>query len=93
MVNGSIGKVVAFRSTKEALKEGLDIAQPQKDVKTAKDSQGSQNQTNEILPDILHKPGIWPVVKFASGRTCLCVPAPFEIINGDDTIKARREQV
>lgn len=95
LVNGSIGKVVAFESPGEAVKEGLDIASIQREMTN---NSGTQSDTVTKKPDdiplnILARQDTWPVVKFTSGRTCLCIPTSFEIKNGNDLLKAQRDQV
>lgn len=103
LVNGSIGKVVAFYKPREAVAKGAQIALPEFVQKLPtgeplrpgdKELQAAQKEQNELkLKKILALNTVWPAVQFASGPLMLCVPIPFEVVNAEGGIEAVREQV
>ncbi|KAI1797549.1 PIF1-like helicase-domain-containing protein [Ganoderma leucocontextum] len=106
LVNGSIGKVVAFYKPREAVAKGAQIALPEFAQGAQKPPVGEllgareqelqdmqKEQREQKLKKILALNTVWPAVQFASGPLMLCVPLPFEVVNADGGIEAVREQV
>ena len=98
LVNGSVGKVISFSTSSEAIKAGLRIARPQQETENAAASQKSsphipQDPPPTSNPNRPHGPELWPVVRFTSGMTYLCVSTQFDVRSADDTMKAQRTQV
>lgn len=95
LVNGSIGKVIAFEA----------IGQSQFEV--AKVESDRKNKDGPVLhlvePEKIEAAGPgstqgqdrpkWPVVKFDNGTTLLCVPVAFTVLNSLGTVEAQRDQV
>jgi hypothetical protein len=78
LVNGSVGQIVRFRTSAEALKEHTEIAK----------LEGNTGPNPLPAGD-----WAWPVVRFISGREMMCTPHDFTVNNADGGMEARREQV
>lgn len=90
LVNGSVGKVVAFSTPRDALQHGSELARTKKGSGTEDHPEG---EADEISTEILEGKNVWPLVEFSSGRRLLCVPASFEVNNLIGKVEAQREQV
>lgn len=82
LVNGSVGRVVSFSAPRDARSRGVDIARTQL-------ADGSREKISE---QILEIDCPFPVVEFPGGRRTLCIPATFEVINGEGRVEAARDQ-
>jgi len=78
LVNGSVGQIVRFRTSAEALKEHTEIAK----------LEGNTGPNPLPAGD-----WAWPVVRFISGREMMCTPHDFTVNNADGGMEARREQL
>jgi len=85
LVNGSVGQVIAFSTSSEALKNHTDIAQ----VDDAKDPITAQR----IRSRAAQNDRVWPVIRFTNGRVMLIVPVEFTVNNAQGEREASREQV
>ncbi|KZT22127.1 hypothetical protein NEOLEDRAFT_1072193, partial [Neolentinus lepideus HHB14362 ss-1] len=87
LVNGSLGQVVDFVTSQEAMEKRMEIAQTE--------PEDNLNKRNKIPAKVmdLGTDRVWPVVKFTSGKTMLCVPAEFTVNNSIGGVEARRDQV
>ncbi|KAH9919133.1 uncharacterized protein B0H18DRAFT_882148, partial [Fomitopsis serialis] len=85
LVNGSLGRVVAFSTPRDARKCGTDIA---KEAPNGAEKQKPDQHTLQVAENY-----IWPIVEFRNGHTLLCIPATFEAINADGRVEATRHQV
>lgn len=85
LVNGSVGQVVEFRTSRDALEDHTEIAR----VDDTNDSRASKARRNPVL----QTDRVWPVVRFTNGRTMLIVPVEFTINNAQGEMEAKREQV
>lgn len=83
LVNGSVGRVVNFSAPRDARNHGADIARTQL-------ADGSREKIPEQILEIDHP---FPVVEFPGGRRTLCIPATFEVMNGEGRVEAARDQV
>ena len=97
-MNGTIGKVVDFLSTMDAVRRGVKIGLtdgPQKTQSFVHKKEPQNRADNNSVPEhILRSSLLWPLVKFnPSGAEVLCVPNIFEVTNAEGTMEARREQV
>lgn len=81
LVNGSVGQVIDFSSSKDAIKNNTEVMNVQ--------SAGEKLLADRGLPDN----GIWPVVRFTNGRTLLCVAADFTVNSANGEMEALRQQV
>jgi hypothetical protein len=79
LVNGSVGKVVAFATSKEAMENRTEIAKT--DDNTAAKSAA------------MYGGRPWPVVRFTSGKEMLVIPVEFTVHNAQGRMEARRDQV
>lgn len=83
LVNGSVGKVVDFKSYQEGMSS-------QHAVLSAEDEHGSQK---DVPNDIKRSSALWPVVRFTNGLSYLCIPAEFTVNNVAGDTEAGRLQV
>lgn len=85
LVNGSVGSIVGFSTSADAMKLGTQIGRmnPEQTTPVAND------------PKILGLPEgrVWPMVRFTNGRTILCIPHEFTVNNSYGGMEARRDQV
>ncbi|CCM00349.1 uncharacterized protein FIBRA_02379 [Fibroporia radiculosa] len=88
LVNGSVGRVVAFHTPRDAIKQGAEIARTE-----VVDPKLGQKRADKIPEDILRSNNVWPIVQFQNGSELLCIPSPFEVNNADGRVEARRDQV
>jgi len=82
LVNGSLGQIVGFSSSQEALKNHTEISRTD-------DLRGQPNNGDPIT----QSDRLWPVVRFTNGRTILCIPAEFTVNNAQGEMEARRDQI
>lgn len=85
LVNGSLGHVVGFNTVLRARASGTDIAKEDP-------AKNHDRKPNISLIDSVER-RVWPVVKFHTGQTLICVPATFEAINAANRVEAKRYQV
>jgi len=85
LVNGSVGQVVGFSTSHEALNNHTEIAQ----VDDTKDPQAAQKIVNRAAQN----DRVWPVVRFTNGMTMLVVPVEFTVNNAEGATEASREQI
>ncbi|KAI0733991.1 hypothetical protein C8Q72DRAFT_771638, partial [Fomitopsis betulina] len=85
LVNGSLGHVVGFNTVLRARESGTDIA------KEDPEKNHNRNPNVSLIDSVERR--VWPVVKFHSGQTLVCVPATFEAINAANRVEAQRYQV
>ncbi|PAV21915.1 dna repair and recombination pif1 [Pyrrhoderma noxium] len=88
LVNGSLGRVIGFRTTEQAHKELIKMAIP--DDKDKSNGNGVKNIPREQLKA---SPREWPLVQFTNGREYLCVPMKFEAVGVLGNVEATRNQV
>lgn len=93
LVNGSLGQVVEFRSVRQALQEGYEIAKV--DTTQPGEPQIKAPPEPELLvaSEEMKNPAVWPVVHFTNGRTLLCIPVDFSSENARGDVEASRYQV
>lgn len=93
LVNGSVGKVIEFRSLADAIASHTAIAQ----VDSRNPGQQHDHAVAEQKCDgksLKNQPErVWPLVQFANGREVLCVPQEFTVVNVYGEVEAKREQV
>lgn len=103
-MNGSIGKITGFMTTREAKEKGIKIGiadMPTKPGPDHRNMPGSPAKpgSNQLLERMLRRSDVWPVVRFNRGAydggpiQVLCVPNVFEVNNAEGNIEASREQV
>lgn len=85
LVNGSVGQVVGFSTSNEALTNHTEIAQ----VDDNTNSHGAQKMRSRVAQN----DRVWPVVRFTNGKTMLVVPTDFTVNNAEGEVEASREQV
>lgn len=84
LVNGSVGQVVKFSTSQEAMQNKTEIA-------TEEGLRGSEHDTRQAAAR--YDGFIWPVVRFTNGRELLCVPTDFTVDNAYGEMEAKRRQV
>jgi hypothetical protein len=89
LVNGSVGRVIAFSTSKEALKNHTEIAR----TDNVRGESARSNDWSNPCDPVIQSDRVWPVVRFTNGRTMLCVPAEFTVNNAQGEMEARRDQV
>lgn len=98
LVNGSMGRVVGFYTTRDALQRGgsLGIADKGTVHKLAsdilKDIEKKSDNVSKEVTRLISDPRVWPMVEFRS-RTILCVPAQFEVNSAEGIVQACRYQI
>ncbi|KAJ3556482.1 hypothetical protein NM688_g2009 [Phlebia brevispora] len=101
LVNGTIGRVVGFATTRDALNKGtwIGVADNKGDKSQVGLLQGQDGDKknkppgSETVQQYLRSGRNWPIVKFSGGEEVLCVPAQFEVTNAEGLVQARRDQV
>lgn len=107
LVNGSIGKVTGFLTTRDAVQRGIKVGlaemgqkpQPTGALSGKRIKPQGQPDANPIPEKVLKSTQLWPVVRFSQGSIhggaveVLCVPNQFEANNADGGVEATREQV
>lgn len=92
LVNGSVGIVQSFMSSKAAIKAGISIARI--DSGGSNHYQPARELDVEEGPDDPSSQGrVWPVVRFTNGRELLCIPLDFTVNNSMGIMEAQRDQV
>ena len=82
-----VGKVVGFRSVRDAVQEGITIGRI------------GRGEGNDIPLDKdpavtrLDKTRVWPVVRFTGGKSLLCIPLEFSVNDSTGKPEATRTQV
>ncbi|KAJ4476618.1 P-loop containing nucleoside triphosphate hydrolase protein [Lentinula aciculospora] len=106
LVNGSIGKVIGFMTTHQALEEHIKLVEMKRTGGTQKTSDnhvptkrpriGFENREPEFEPmnnAEFTKHEKWPLVKFTSGLLLLCSPENFCVEGFLGNVEAKRVQV
>lgn len=84
LVNGSVGQVIEFCTSQDAMRKQMDIA-------TEEGLRGSERDVQQAAAR--YDGSQWPVVRFTNGRVLLCVPTEFTVDNAIGDMEARRRQV
>ena len=84
LVNGSVGQVIKFCTSQEAMRNKMEIA-------TEEGLRGSERDAQQAAAR--YDGSLWPVVRFTNGRELLCVPTDFTVDNAYGEMEARRRQV
>lgn len=84
LVNGSVGQVITFYTSQEAMQNKMEIA-------TEEGLRGSERDARQ--PVARYDGSLWPVVRFMNGRELLCVPTDFTVDNAYGEMEAKRRQV
>lgn len=84
LVNGSVGQVVRFCTSQEAMRNKMEIA-------TEEGLRGSERDPGQAAAK--YDDSLWPVVRFTNGRELLCVPTDFTVDNAYGEMEAKRRQV
>ncbi|KAG2123604.1 hypothetical protein DEU56DRAFT_47658 [Suillus clintonianus] len=84
LVNGSVGQVIRFSTSEEAMRTATPIA-------TEEGLKGGLSTKSELPAN--YDNSQWPVVRFTCGKEMLCIPTDFTVDNADGGIEARRRQV
>ncbi|KAJ7102319.1 hypothetical protein B0H15DRAFT_768603 [Mycena belliarum] len=84
LVNGSVGQVIGFYTSADAVRRHLEIAK----LEASPDGATDTEVVAGVPPDQQ-----WPLVRFTNGAELLLVPQEFTINNADGGIEAQREQV
>ncbi|KAF8225788.1 hypothetical protein L208DRAFT_405674 [Tricholoma matsutake] len=101
LVNGSLGKVMEFLTTREALDRHIAIAMPAS-LKNERPHQASQSEYLDLKPSFGLRPinsntfsnkERWPMVRFTNGSELLCSPVAFSVEGFKGNIEAHRFQV
>jgi len=103
LVNGSVGKVMEFLTTHEAVARNIKIAEmPNKDRPQSPHRQPRPEVPEASLPDfnlrplnsnIFSKKEKWPLVRFTNGCELLCAPLEFTVEGFMGNTEASRLQV
>lgn len=101
LVNGSLGRVTDFCTTREALQRGIKIGLPEAKERRRWKGRGKASRKGPSTDEdwIMERvpSGKYPVVEFITSAVgpvlMLCVPNTFEVNNAEGEIEAKREQV
>jgi hypothetical protein len=92
LVNGSLGKVLEFKSTRKAIQDADEVA-----VEESQQADKRPDVLNGVSPGNMDKISgstrLWPLVQFTNGRKVLCIPTMFSIENALGWPEATRNQV
>ncbi|KAF9066063.1 hypothetical protein BDP27DRAFT_1228094, partial [Rhodocollybia butyracea] len=86
LVNGSVGTVESFITSREARKTGISVGR----IDSGHNQSSKDDGENESDAS---KGRVWPVVRFTNGRTILCIPLEFSVNSPSGIMEARRDQV
>jgi ATP-dependent DNA helicase PIF1 len=86
LVNGSIGKVIGFKTSAEGAASKTEIA-------LVESGRTNKDKNTGISQDILKHDMKWPIVQFMNGDTLMMVPVDFTLENGDKKMMAGRVQL
>jgi ATP-dependent DNA helicase PIF1 len=89
LVNGSIGKVVDFLTTGEALQRQIQIAT----INNGEDLPKEPVCLTPITRHCFSKQQRWPLVRFINGMHLLCAPLAFNVEGYLGNVEAQRMQV
>lgn len=99
LVNGSVGTITNFSTSKQALKNGISVAridsgqnmpfQTMYEPEQAEEAEGKEEDENNPSSNAR----VWPVVRFTNGREMLCIPLEFTVNSPLGIMEARRDQV
>ena len=93
MVNGSIGRVVEFLTTREAINGNTDIGFLDPTSEMRNDAARRTPREGDIPRHLLESTHSWPVVHWDSGRRMMMVPVEFTVENVHGEVEATRGQV
>lgn len=102
MVNGSVGKVIDFLTTREAIQRAIAVAEinGRERLDTRTNQGAEENIPVKPAPplrrinDAQFSPTQkWPLVQFTNGRTLLCAPLEFSVEGFMGNCEAHRLQV
>lgn len=96
LVNGSLGLVVAFDTTRKAIEQHIELAKvdSKRATTNAVTPAFAQGMPDDVpMEELLSNDRVWPIVKFQNGRTLMCVPAGFSVTNVFGGMEAQRDQV
>lgn len=90
LVNGSIGRVIGFMTTREANDKGVAIGKA-----NGENTVGvpGPRVVPRVAESMIRSNAVWPVVKFQNTVEMLCVPMQFEVNDADGKVEAARGQV
>ncbi|KII93468.1 hypothetical protein PLICRDRAFT_152207, partial [Plicaturopsis crispa FD-325 SS-3] len=92
LVNGSVGRVIAFSTPIDAANEHTEIAQVELPKGAPVPVPGAPPKQPPALPKS-QSTGLWPVVLFTNGMKRLCIPTDFTVNNSKGTVEAGRSQI
>ncbi|KAF8139878.1 hypothetical protein EV363DRAFT_1151927 [Boletus edulis] len=84
LVNGSVGQVIRFCTSQEAVRNKTEIA-------TEDGLRGSERDARQVAAR--YDDSQLPVVRFTNGRELLCVPVDFTVDNASGETEAKRRQI
>ncbi|TFY70120.1 hypothetical protein EVJ58_g64 [Rhodofomes roseus] len=94
LVNGSVGKVTDFMTVQAALLRGIESGVINRTERGEPAPERTRNGgLSPVPPHLLKSGNLWPCVRFENGRSLLCIPCMFEVVNAQGRIEASREQV
>jgi ATP-dependent DNA helicase PIF1 len=93
LVNGSVGKVMEFLTTHEALARGIAIATPAPPQGDGPPDLPPALTLRPINNNIFSPTERWPLVRFTNGRELLCSAVAFSVEGFMGNIEAHRYQV
>ncbi|KAJ3718423.1 PIF1-like helicase-domain-containing protein [Lentinula raphanica] len=96
LVNGSVGAIVGFSTSRQALRNGISIARIESGQNAPFNSTYEPDQEEQEEEDANNPSSnarIWPVVRFTNGRVMLCIPLEFTVNSPLGIMEARRDQI
>lgn len=104
LVNGSLGRVIDFLTTREASAQGLKLSiidnEKERVWQGEEEARRRGFQRHKRIPNELMNSSVkWPVVQFATSLggsmelPMCCIPCSFDVNNAEGRIEAMREQV
>ncbi|KAJ3772856.1 hypothetical protein FB446DRAFT_642801 [Lentinula raphanica] len=96
LVNGSVGTIIGFSTSRQALRNGISIARIESGQNAPFNSTYEPDQEEQEEEDANNPSSnarVWPVVRFTNGRVMLCIPLEFTVNSPLGIMEARRDQV
>lgn len=85
LVNGSVGQVIDFSTSQDALTNRTEIAVVNESKMIVHGNLMDQNPA-------IQNDRVWPVVQFTNGKSVLVVPVKFTVNNADGKTEASRNR-
>ncbi|KAL5518664.1 hypothetical protein ACEPAH_347 [Sanghuangporus vaninii] len=92
LVNGLLGKVSAFKTVEQALRDCNEVSiQDISQANANNNTRSAESGSADIGMTVQDR--AWPLVRFTNEHEVLCFPTTFDVVNARGDFEAHREQV